>query len=103
MGSVQSRLPCRAGETVSETIEAAAIRFEGKTWSLPKPARHIDVFLHMRANGIDGTYGNDKQGFITSTGRFVSRSRAMLIATKAEQILKHPTFQPTKLFSEDVW
>lgn len=84
-----------------ERIVAAAIFQDGNVWSVPPPGRHHDVFAHMRKSGIENKPGAT-QGFVTSTGRFVTRTRAMLIATKAEQIIKK-TGPSHLLFSEDVW
>lgn len=47
-------------------------------------------------------FGED-QGFLTNTGRYVGREGVMVIARRAGQLLKVPTFQPDALFSEDVW
>lgn len=88
--------------TAQEKIERAAILFEGKVWSVPKPGRHHDVLMQIFKTGVQFVRG-ETQGFVTSTGRFVRREPAMRIAKKAGQILKEPTFQPHALFSEDVW
>ncbi len=67
----------------------------------PKPARHHHI-LHQ----IFGARAQDKgQGFVTSTGRYVDRAEAWLIAAAAGQLLPHaPTDgRGGRLYSEDVW
>lgn len=90
-----------AREGAPETIEAAAIRVEGTVYSVPRPGRHHDVFKvmprqHLRSSHIDG------QGFVTSTGRFVDRKEAAVIARAAGQLIREPT-PHYMLTSEDVW
>jgi hypothetical protein len=89
---------------VTETIVAAALKIQSMTISAPPPARH-----HTLLHAIFNTYGErgpmikaTDQGFLTSTGRFVSREEAVTIAMAAGQIIK-PKFQPQQLFSEDLW
>lgn len=86
---------------MTETIEAAAIRVAGVVYTVPRPGRHHDVFKvmprhHTLSSHIDG------QGFITSTGRFVDRKEAALIARAANQLIREPT-PSYMLTSEDVW
>lgn len=93
-----------------ETIEAAAIRYDGVTWTVPRPGRHHDVIAFaLRERPWLESIGGE-QGFVTSTGRFVDRKEARQIAEAANQIIEscgadgvpfkrqHPD-----LFSEDVW
>lgn len=82
-----------------ERIVAVAIIAHGRTYSLPSPYRHTDVILDMQSQGI---YKSSEQGFLTSTGRFVDRSAAKLIARCAGQI-KQPEPEGDKLYSEDIW
>ncbi len=84
-----------------ETITKAAIKNGDRIWSLNKPGRHHDVLAIMATNLVY-QLDLDIQGFITSTGRFVDRKEACLIATKAKQILVKTRPLDT-LFSEDVW
>lgn len=85
-----------------ECITAAAIQWDGVTYSLPKPARHGQV-LHS----VEDVLGAEKsafatQGFLTSEGRFVNRVQALQIAHRANQIIKK-TGGDRDLYSEDVW
>ena len=84
-----------------ETIDRAAIRYEGVVYDVPRPGRHHDVIAKMRADGRPAPI-RGCQGFITSTGRFVDRHHAALIAERAGQITKK-TGPDDKLFSEDMW
>ncbi|MFA6046456.1 MAG: hypothetical protein WC718_15835 [Phycisphaerales bacterium] len=82
------------------TIERAAIRWGGRVWSLPRPARHHDVIaLIHRATGAMGI--DDVQGFVTSTGRFVDRKDGAEIALASGQV--EALRWPPNLFSEDLW
>lgn len=82
-------------------IYQTAIRFRGKIWTLPRPARHNHVMSEILKH-----YENDKsvyirqdmQGFITDAGEFVDRNVAGVIAYHCKQIDRIK-----KLFSEDVW
>lgn len=66
--------------------------------SMPRPARHGDIVQRMPKEWW-GT-----QGFLTSTGRFVSRKEAWVIAEAAGQILRcTSTSGPGTLYSEDLW
>ena len=86
-----------------EQIECVAIRrwTDSETWSLPRPARHGDV-MHVVFDETGGlSTAQFEQGFLTTTGRFVNRQEAFVIAKQAEQIALD---EPGKtLFSEDVW
>lgn len=67
--------------------------------------RHPDVISILPTNNSlrnDGKEYKCTQGFITSTGRFVNREEAYLIAKKANQLLND--FEgKSKLFSEDIY
>jgi hypothetical protein len=89
---------------MSESIVAAALKVENFIVSAPPPARH-----HTLLHALHNAYGkrgpmvkSTDQGFVTSAGRFVGREEAVLLAVAAGQILR-PKFQPTQLFSEDLW
>lgn len=84
-----------------ETVEAAAIRYEGEIYTIPRPARHHDITFLMSELGLGPDTMRD-QGFVTSTGRFVDRKEACEIAKAAKQI-KVKTGPSHVLFSEDVW
>jgi hypothetical protein len=91
-----------AGELrACERIEAAAIEHEGVVYSVPRPGRHSDVCHKMMAEGLP-TDAMRNQGFLTSSGRFVGRTAAAILARAAGQLLRKTN--PTDLlFSEDVW
>ena len=85
-----------------ESIVAAAIQYEGVTFSLPQPARH-----HVVMHSLDMVLTVEQmaracQGFLTSTGRFVNRAQARQIAHMAGQEPKSTGGSHT-LFSEDLW
>lgn len=83
-----------------ENIIGIAIKTDdGEVHSLPKPARH----MHLFANNPSWT-GDGEQGFVTSTGRFVTRWQALRIAVAAKQCeFKLLRRSGGELFSEDVW
>lgn len=84
-------------------IEAAAIRLDnGCLFALAPPARHHNVIQAIRAEGEEGDVSGDRQGFLTSTGKFVGRKPALRLAREAGQILRE-TAPAHGLFSEDVW
>ena len=83
------------------TVETAAIKSNGKVWTMPRPARHGDIINMMRHAGAG--YGRPgDQGFVLSDGRFARRQRARRIAVRAFQV---PPVGPygDHLFSEDMW
>lgn len=91
-------------ENKQETISAAAIRYEGVTFSKPPPQRHHDI-IHSMADLFKGSHKDHfwiEQGFITSEGRFVDRKDACKIAAAAGQI-KEKSSPENTLFSEDLW
>lgn len=86
-----------------ETIESAAILFNGHVYTLPPPARHWDVYNQLIRDHVkDGEMFGETQGFLTNTGRFVRREPAGRIAIKSGQITKLK-FNSKALFSEDLW
>jgi hypothetical protein len=99
--------------TDHETIETAALRVDGEVWTLPRPARHHVLIYawgmaHWRAgHGLTGSGGpgelpdDAEQGFVTSTGRFVTRDDALTIALAAGQVGQ--LIAPGTLSSEDLW
>jgi hypothetical protein len=81
-------------------IIAAAIKANGLIMSMPRPARHFHIMAAMPAKMARAVVPSD-QGFLTDAGTFVGREAGLLIALKAQQLLK-PT-QHRELFSEDLW
>lgn len=88
----------------AEKIVAAAIQYDGITFSLPQPARHGQVMHSVEAAGClnPDAMAHACQGFITSEGRFVNRQEARYIAHKAGQNPK-TTGSSRDLYSEDLW
>jgi len=88
-----------------EIITGVAIMVGNNTfYSLPKPNRHHNVFDIIDVERPDLIINNlmEKQGFITSKGRFVDRKEGLLIASTANQLIRKT--QPLYLlFSEDMW
>jgi hypothetical protein len=84
-------------------VVAAAVQAHGMTFSLPRPARHHDVLHLMHSLGLpDGPSWVTGQGFLLSSGRWVNRRDAWLVAVAAGQLLERDRNGP-ELFSEDVW
>lgn len=85
-----------------ETVDRAAIRYEGRVWSMPRPARHHNiVYMMARTEDLPPEAMHD-QGFVTSRGRYVDRYEARALAEAANQLLPGAYVLP-QLFSEDVW
>jgi hypothetical protein len=85
-----------------ETIVAAAIRVGKLIVSSPPPARHHHLIHGLSDINRKLLVKPDDQGFLTSTGRFVSREEAWEIAGAACQI-REVTGPFGTLFSEDLW
>lgn len=86
-----------------ETIDRAAICYNGVIYSVPRPGRHHTVIQRMVHDGLPTEAMRlPNQGFVTSSGRFVDRYEAARIARAAGQIVREPT-PPDMLTSEDVW
>jgi hypothetical protein len=87
---------------MSERIVAAACTVYGAIISLPPPSRHHTLLrIISELNPDIGALGEDSQGFLTSTGRYVGRREAAEIALESKQVEKIQV--PYKLFSEDLW
>lgn len=90
-----------------ETIVAAAVTinasaFSALTVSASPSARHHNIIHSLYDYGIK--VGPEQQGFITSTGRFVSREEALdIVFTSGQKYIEHDSNHPTQLFSEDLW
>jgi hypothetical protein len=91
-----------------EEITSAAIQYDGQLHSLPRPNRHLHI--HRSIGQISGGH---IEGFLTSTGRFVSRAEAWDIAVAGNQLLNmaerasHEFYikniSKGYLYSEDLW
>lgn len=93
---------------MGERIAQAAIRHAGTIYTLPRPARHADLFKANCTveNGIiKSSIAAGEQGFVTDSGRFVDRKEAWGLAQATEQLLEGAAFRrlgPT-LYTEDMW
>ena len=87
---------------MTERIVAAAIQWEGVTFSLPKPARHGQVLHSLEPILPDYAITHCCQGFLTSEGRFVNRVQARQLAHMAGQE-PGETGGQRDLYSEDLW
>ena len=99
-----------------ERIVAVAFRHpDGLVLTLPVPNRHHNVIAAVealkmpreaKAELVLGEESDPErfvdQGFLTSTGRYVTREEAMAIARNQGQLIGDPPV-PHMLFSEDVW
>lgn len=89
---------------MQESIEVAAIFWNGRAYTVPRPGRHHNVIHLMRATlGLPlESVCIQNQGFVTNYGRFVDRQEGLRIAQAANQIIKkHPA--DYELYSEDMW
>jgi hypothetical protein len=91
------------------TIVAAAIKCVDEEWgefilSAPPPARHHNLlFCYYGLKGAPLS-GAENQGFLTSSGEFVTRVQAMEIALAAGQpMIEHRSRIDGVLYSEDLW
>lgn len=104
-GSVFHAIMLTRKPRVPEIIVAAACLVEKLIVSIPRPARHHHILKAI----FDATgkrrlscVAPEHQGFLTSTGRFVDRKEACVIARANNQILTK-TGPDDILFSEDLW
>jgi hypothetical protein len=85
-------------------IAAAAIRLGGQVHSLPQPARHVDIRVKLRSEGVLTTAGGvGEAGFLDEMGFFLLRSQAALHALKCGQVEREKINWNLGLFSEDLW
>lgn len=85
-------------------ITHVAIKYDGKTYSLPAPNRHHHIIrMIAEENGV-GINGPDEQGFLDETGRFLTRRAALALASANGQLKRKPGgYNGDELFSEDLW
>ncbi len=94
----EQRILARSGKAKRRVV-AAAIRKDGKVWSLPPPARHDTVMVMMFDD--HGVKAKDAdQGFLLDDGTFADRDEAGRVAIEAGQIER---LSRLTLFSEDLW
>lgn len=89
-----------APHSAADRIERAAIMWDGRIYSVPRPGRHHDVFRKYPHEFHRSK--TEEQGFVTQFGRFVNRYDALFIAMRRGQIRKKHG-NPSMLFSEDMW
>ena len=82
-------------------IVAAAVHFQGITFSAPPPARHSDLLRPLHAINPDVAV-QCTQGFLTDDGRFATRPAAKALVRRNRQATIADT-HPRELFSEDLW
>lgn len=97
-----------------DKIEAAAIKYEENILTLPAPAHHrtiaksfmgevtADPTLAALFNGAENVYLSANYGFITNTGKFLTKREAYELAILSRQ-LKGYGIKEGELFSEDLW
>lgn len=83
-------------------VSAALCETSGLIYSLPAPARHHNV-MHALHKVMDGSVQHIEQGFLTNTGRFVTREQAHAIASAAGQIIRRCGGDEHALYSENLW
>ena len=95
-GETQAACPSSLVSAHLPRIVAVAVRANGLTISMPRPARHSHI-LHALPTQLACSA---EQGFLANDGRFVDRTEALAIARNAGQLLR-PTSLP-ELYSEDL-
>ncbi len=83
-----------------EKIVASAILFEGKVYTGKRHDNCIRTIINE--TGVKKVGGQHPQGFVTDTGRFITREEGAKLALASGQI-KELKFNTKKLFSEDLW
>lgn len=91
----------KTGRVSDQKIIAAGVWHEGVVYQLPPPARHHNIFEHMReAHGVTGRIASEDTGFILECGIYVRRRAAERIAFKTGQVKQ---IIGGVLTSEDLW
>jgi hypothetical protein len=98
----QVDLGFHASETSLDSTEiiafAANIARNGQLYIVSRPGRHHNCSWAIHADGSK----DSKQGFVTSTGRFVNRYTALIIAKRMGQMNNNPQWG-NSLYSENIW
>ena len=81
-----------------------AIRFQGTTYSLPRPNRHHDVIRFIvQETGVPTVDAHDEdQGFLDESGRYLTRRQALLSAQLHGQLLEDRPVYHNLLCSENL-
>lgn len=82
-------------------ISHVAVRFAGKTYSLPAPNRHHHILRIIHAE--HGKTWPNVQGFLDNRGKFLRRVPSVRVALAAGQVLQPNNMHANQLFSEDLW
>lgn len=94
---------------MTHILQAAIKTPEGVVWTLPRPARHPDVFVFAQEHGEPPwNVHHATQGFLASNGQFLDRKKACRIAWEAGQLRSLPIFMSyvsssQELFTEYLW
>lgn len=86
-------------------VSAAVIGPDGKLYTMPPPARHVDVVSYMHYIHDVRYPGNEPsgcKGFILSNGEFADRVLARKCAEANKQLIAGCS-QGIELYSDDVW
>jgi hypothetical protein len=87
---------------MTEGILSAALCCREVIFSMPRPNRHHHILQAAFPAGETPPPYPLYQGFLTTTGRFVDRFDAMVIAREAGDFKDGDPKRP-ELFSEDLW
>jgi hypothetical protein len=81
-------------------IACAAIKYNGKIYSLPRPNRHPDI-----VRSIGGVAGPSQDGFLDANGNWLTRGGAYIRAQRTGQIKRKDEFVYVAglLYTEDLW
>lgn len=89
-----------------ERVQQAAVRIDGKIYTGIIHADAIDAYEAATGNVLDrkwNSFDNDDSGFVTSTGRYVTRAEAQRIADAAEQPRENVTkYHKEQLLAEEL-
>ncbi len=92
----------RKADSIERIIGAAIEHPCGMIYVALNPGRHHHVIRMMDYMGVAGLDTTRRQGYMTTSGRFVDRRTGLHLATLSKQIVKkHPA--SWELYSEDMW
>ena len=106
--ALHSHTTALKGREFEEKIICSAVKFKDKVWMGHRHggainAMHDALSYTMNRKEMNEAQVDRNQGFVTSTGRYVDRAEAWVIAENAGQILKREYQTKDCLYSEDVW
>ena len=84
-------------------ITHVAIKIPGEMLSLPKPYRHHNIISRYHYRTGEMFPEDNEQGFLTDTGIFLNRKRAVSYAIHHNQLKPGTVIRCGQLFSEDIW